>query len=881
MQISSSLFLRFICRKATLSFLLLLGAVLSSPSVCLGQSLGNAGAIRGTVLDPSGAIVVGADVSAANSATGYTQTTKTQADGSFQLPNLPFNPYRLTVDAQGFAPFTQNVDVRGTLPVELTINISLAGASASINVAENAIQVELTPSAHVDTNSGQLDKLPLVNPGAGLSSAITYSAGGVVADSNGFFHPLGDHSEATFIIDGQPISDQQSKVFSTQLPLNAVESMELDTGAMNAEFGDKTSLVAQVTTKSGLSSQGFFGNVEADYGSFGSPGGNIGLGWGNEKFGNYLAVDGMRSGRFLDTPQFFPIHDIGNNQTYFDRIDFQLTPNDALHLNLFAARNWIQIPNSLDQIGQDQRQKVVSWSIAPGYQHIFSPHVLLTVNPYVRKDQFEYFPSSNPFADSPATQSQNRHLFNWGLKSDLAVVSTRHNLKIGIDLKQTRLFEQFNFGITDPAFNAPCLDLNGNPITDSSVLNPACTGLGQQPNSAFLPGLLPFDLSRGGALFGFLGRHNINQYAFYVQDAITLGNLQLTLGLRGDLYYGLSSAASPEPRVGLAYNVKDSGTVLRAAFSRTFETPFNENLLLSSSTGMGGFAQNFFGATAAAPIQPGHRNQFNAGFQQTLGRWLMLDADYFWKFTDNAFDFNTLLNSTITFPVSWHNSKLDGLTARLSTTNIHGFQAYWSVGHTRARFFPPENGGLLSIQPSGPFRIDHDQAFQSTANFHYQPHPNREWIGFTWRFDSGMVVSGVPDAGAALGLTPNQQVTLGLACNGVFATVSAPLRDCVKTNGAMGRVTSTLITVPQGGYGPFPSQENDDRNPDRVRARNLFDVGVGTDNLIHHEGKARITASLTIANLTNKVALYNFLSTFSGTHFVQPRSYVGRLGFEF
>jgi len=151
----------------------------------------------------------------------------------------------------------------------------------------------------------------------------------------------------------------------------------------------------------------------------------------------------------------------------------------------------------------------------------------------------------------------------------------------------------------------------------------------------------------------------------------------------------------------------------------------------------------------------------------------------------------------------------------------------------------------------------------------------------TYRYDSGLVVSGVPDAGAALGLTPNQQVSLGLACNGVFATVASPLTDCTNPDGTIGKVTSRLITLPQGGYGQFPSQENDDHNPDRVKPRNVFNLGVGTDNLLHREGPRRITASIEVANLTNKVALYNFLSTFSGTHFLQPRTLVARIGFTF
>ena len=74
----------------------------------------------------------------------------------------------------------------------------------------------------------------------------------VVADSNGFFHPLGDHAQTSFSIDGQPISDQQSKIFSTQIPLNAISSMELITGAPAAEYGDKTSLVVNAVTESGL-----------------------------------------------------------------------------------------------------------------------------------------------------------------------------------------------------------------------------------------------------------------------------------------------------------------------------------------------------------------------------------------------------------------------------------------------------------------------------------------------------------------------------------------------------------------------------------------------------------------------------------------------------
>jgi Carboxypeptidase regulatory-like domain len=882
-------------RRASLLTLLLftfIGTCLNLNKAA-GQSLGNAGTIDGVVVDPSGAAVIKATVTLHNSVTGYNQTVESNSDGAFHLGNIPPNPYHLEVKAPGFSTFSQEITVRNAIPIQVKAALALAGSTTTVLVEGAVEALEVDPSAHVDVDRSQLLKLPAFDPAGGLSQAIVYSTGGVAADGNGFFHPLGDHAQASFLIDGQPISDQQNKLMSTQLPSSAIQSMEVTTGTPSAEFGDKSSLVAQITTRSGLGAGRIFGNIDAGYGSFGSPGGNIGLGFGSPKVGNFLALDGVRTGRFLDTPEFPPFHDIGNNTTLFDRLDYQPNGKNVFHLNLFAARNWFQVPNDFDQLGQDQHQRVLTWSIAPGFQHTFNSHTLLTINPYIRKDQVNYYASRDPLNDTPATQSQNRQLLNWGVKTDISTTQGRHSLKYGVDLKQTRLLENFGFGITDPGFNSPCIDSTGASIPDPTLTNSnQCVKAGFEPNTAdnpdsatpFSPGLLPFDLTRGGSLFAFHATSNINQFAVYAQDSITLGHFVVNAGLRLDRYDGLVSRTGPQPRLGIAYNIKKTGSVLRVSYARTFETPFNENLLLSNATGVGGLAQNVFGANPVA-IQPGFRNQFNGGFQQTIGKYLLVDADYFWKYTHNAYDFSTLLNSTIAFPIAWHNSKLDGITGRVSTTNLHGFQAYWTFGHTRARYFPPETGGLVpqgAPLVNGVFRIDHDQAFQSTTTLRYQRPHSREWIALTWRYDSGLVVSGIPDAGFALSvLTPNQQVSIGLACNGVFATVSNPLSDCVLPGGKQGLVTSKLITLPQGGYGNFPSQENDDHNPDRVKPRSLFNLGIGTDNLTHREGKTRLTASIAIDNLTNKVALYNFLSTFSGTHFVQPRMVMAHFGLVF
>ena len=854
-----------------------LGAAVLALVVCAGgraQSI-NSGTVTGAVLDPDNMAVPKAEAHLRNAVTGYDQSVSTGDKGEFRFSNVPPNMYELAITAPGFEVKKEQVEVRDAVPINLSISLKMAAVSTTIEVVAAAALVDTDPSAHTDADSTAFMKLPVFNPASGLSSIINNSTGGTAADANGFFHPLGDHAQVSFVVDGQPISDQQSKVFSTQLPANAIQSMELITGAPDAQYGDKSSLVVNATTVSALGAAQPFGSVELYGGSFGTYGENATLGYGTAKFGNFIALDTLRTGHFLDTPEFTPIHDIGNNEDFFDRVDYNPSGRDALHLNLFLARNWFQVPNDYAQLSQDQKQRVLTWNAAPSYQHTFGAATLLSVNAFGRRDQVNYFPSANPFDDTPVTVSQNRFLTNWGGKADLATVHKNHSFKFGTQIQQTRLDENFGLGVTSPTFNPICLGPGGGALTLAGVADPSqCSVINSTyyPNPTLLPGLVPYDLTRGGAMFNFHGLGNVNQYAFYAEDTIRLGEFTADIGLRDDQYSGLASKNGVEPRLGLSYRLPHTDTVFRAAYSRTFETPFNENLLLSSATGPGGLAQTIFGAKGSVPIEPGVRNQFNAGLQQRLGKYLVFDGDYFWKYTHNAYDFDVLFNTPITFPIAWHNSKLDGLTGRLSTTPFHGFQAYTTFGHTRARYFPPEVGGLIfqgTASVPGVFRIDHDQAFQQTTNLRYQHGKDGLWGTMIWRYDSGLVVTGVADSAAAMKLAPYQQADIGLACDGTAASLANPVRSCA------GPVTSTLLTLPAAGA------ENNDHNPDRVKARNLFDVAFGTDNLFHSEGRRKVVLRATIANLTNKVALYNFLSTFSGTHFVEPRTYQLSIAYRF
>lgn len=322
-----------------------------------------------------------------------------------------------------------------------------------------------------------------------------------------------------------------------------------------------------------------------------------------------------------------------------------------------------------------------------------------------------------------------------------------------------------------------------------------------------------------------------------------------------------------QPRAGFSYLFKKTGTVIRGSYSRTMETPYNENLILSSTTGAGGLVCNVLGAFASEPLRPGHRNQYDVGLQQAMKRYIQIDGDYFWKCTKNAFDFDTLFNTSIAFPIEWRQSKIDGVSVRLSTSNLHGFQAYATLGHTRARFFGPETGGLIFNSPLdvGAFRIDHDQTFQQTTFLRYQYKKDGPWATFTWRFDSGEVAGSVTDLADALALTPAEQADIGFFCGNQVATVVHGISSCSGNYGA-----TRLVN-------PAPGTFNSDHNPPRIAPRNLFDVGIGTDNLFYTE-KLKTTLKLTAINITNEAALYNFLSAFIGTDWVTPRTHQVTLG---
>jgi hypothetical protein len=828
-------------RRQLARFLIFTTLVVLGASAGWSQELGGAGTVQGTVKDPTGGAMAAVTVELSNPVTGLRRSATTDTTGRFVFRNLPPNAYHIAVVAQGFAPYAKDVDVRTAVPIEIEVPLALAGATATVDVVGHAEDlVERDPTAHTDIDQSLISKLPMESAAAGLNQVITLASPGVVSDSNGFFHPIGDHAQTQFSIDNQPVTDQQSRVYSNQISPDAVQSMEIITGVAPAEYGDKSSLVVHIVTKSGLDQPRPTGSISGTYGSFSSPAFEANIGGGSHTVGNFLSVSGMQTDRFLDPPEFDALHGHGSSTSFFDRLDAHAGATSTFHLNVQGARSSFDVPNTFDQndLGQDQHQKINTFNVAPGYSQVIGGATLFTANAFVRQDHLTYTPSLDPFSDLPGSVSQDRKLTNFGFKADVAHTIGAHNLKFGGTIAATKLDEGFSIGFTDPDFNAP----------DSPDFN---------------PDLVPYDLTRGGSPLVYAQKKTINQQAAYVQDDIKAGNASFKLGVRLDHYDGLTTKTLVQPRLGVSYAIPGSNTVLRASYGRTLETPYNENLLLSSGVGLNGV----FGEGQI--LEPGTRNQGEFGVQQAFGGWVVADFGYFIKRTHNAYDFGVLFDTPIVFPISWDHSKIDGFTGKINLVEHAGFSAFVVMGHTSAIFSPPGNGGILVEPGDADFRIDHDQKFNSTANLQYTfIKPIGAWAALNWRYDSGLVAGAVGSIEDALALTGDQQAAIGFFCGSTVATRDQPITDCLSGGGA------TRLRIPAEGT------EDDVDNPPRIAPRHLVDLMFGVDNLFHTD-KAKVRVRFGVVNVTNKQALYNFLSTFTGTHFVTPRAYQFQVGVGF
>jgi carboxypeptidase family protein len=781
-------------------------------------ALAFAGQVRGHVVGPDGQPLAGVQVVLANDVTGYSQQTTSGKDGGFQFYNVPDNPYHLRAAQGDLGEAHVDLDVRGSLPVEREVKLVPAFAeSTTVTTEKESVALETDDSSsHVDIDKSLVRRFPAAVASRAFES-IVLSAPGFSQDENGRYHFQGGHSQQLLVIDGQPIGDQVGITFSNSLNPAIAEGIEIVTGGVPAEYGEKANGVINLTTRSALGQNGWKGDVGVGGARFSTLEGSLAIGHGSSRSGLFLDLNASKSDRFLDPVSFDNFHNQGNTKRGFLRYDqVSAAGSDSLRFTVTGGRTDRDVTNlpSQQEAGQDQRVASSDWNANLGYQHV-SGSAVFEGQVYGRDNRLRLDPSPG---DTPVTAAQNRSLANQGANLAMTRAFGSNELKVGVQGKRFPIRESFRFGITDPGLNDP----------DSPDFN---------------PNLALYDLTRGGTFFDFNGSRTGTYLAGYAQDSVKWQNLTLNLGVRYDHNHLFKTESLFQPRLGAALYLPATKTVLRAAYDRMFITPEYENILLSSSAAAASLVppdvqeSNQLGFGQLFNVSERHKS-YNVGLQQGIGSGLRLDLSYWKRTVVNAADQDQFFNTGIVFPLNFKGGDLNGWNARVDAGPYGGLRGYVSLGHIHALYDPPFVGGLfldagaLDTLTSGAFLIDHDQDLQEQAGIFWDVPRTGFWLGVTERYDSGLVT----DAGA--------------------------IED--------------VLASPDTAYAaPFIRFDED---PQRIKPRTIWNLSLGAR--LQQYG-VPIEVQLDALNLADKRGLYNFQSVFGGTHVIPPRTFAGRIRYVF
>jgi hypothetical protein len=785
---------------------LLCVAALAAPAAGFGQTVA---LLRGVVSDRQGGVMPGAEIRLVKPLTGLERTSATSPNGAFEITNIPLDTYELRVTLDGFAPYAQTVDLRTSVPVDLAIVLELA-VQSSITVTPDHPPIDtVSAGTRNQVSATQIEQLPAAIGSRGLE-AVLVTFPGFAQNANGAIHPRGAHNQMTFVIDGLAISDQLTGAFANALDAGVVQNVELMTGNIPAEFGSKVSGVAVITSRSGYGlNRRMAGDVMMSAAGFDTWHGAAQVGGGRGRVGYFASGSGMRTDRFLDQVSIDNLHNAGHFSRGFGRIDVHASGRDTLRFHVMGGRSHFEIANLRSQAlaGQDQQQTL---SDAAGWvSYLRTLDVRSTLEATVGYRATSATLGGSP-GDTPVTASQRRRLATLTASARYTRVLRRHTFRSGVDLQRFPVRETFVMGLTSPAFNAP----------DSAHFNAS---------------LLPFDLSRGGAPFVFHDAKVGRMMSAFGQSSLRWGALTAALGVRYDDYRFLVNGRQLQPRLGIAYALP--GGVIRASYNRNYQTPPNENLLLSSSVAASQLApQSVTQALGGSyrPIRPERQNVFEVGFQRPVRTLAIVDLSVYRKTSRDQQDNNNFFDTGIIFPTALAAIRVEGADLRVTFPRQYGVSGTASATVGRAISTPPFTGGLflgqdaIDVLSSGPFRIDHDQVLSVHSTVQYTA-PRGVWMSASVRYDSGLVSN--PSDPAEVLADPD------------FADL-LPYVD----------LTSS---------------------PPRVRPRTIVDLATGID--LQAAGQRAWTLQLQITNLTNRTALYNFQSVFVGTRLVQPRTFAVRI----
>ena len=284
--------------------------------------------------------------------------------------------------------------------------------------------------------------------------------------------------------------------------------------------------------------------------------------------------------------------------------------------------------------GQDQRQALNDVSVWSSLVRTLDAASTLEATAGYRTTTAELRPSAG---DTPVTAAQDRRLSTYTVNARYARSLGAHFIRAGADMQRFPVHERFAMALTSPTFNAP----------GSHGYNEA---------------LLPYDLTRGGTHFRFEDRRTGHQASAFVQSTLALGAVSINAGIRYDEYRFLVDGRQLQPRVGIAYKVPGRDLVFRASYNRNYQTPPNENLLLSNSEAASELApasvREALGG-AYRPIQPERQDVYEVGAQFAVGRRITIDGSAYRKRSRDQQDNNNFFDTGIIFPTTLQRIDVD------------------------------------------------------------------------------------------------------------------------------------------------------------------------------------------------------------------------------
>ncbi len=776
------------------------------------------GTISGAVQDTTGAVIPGAKVSLSAAVTGYNRQTTTDETGAFRFANVPYDSYALRVEMHDFQAFEMHLELHSSVPVEVPVKLQLGAMTTTVEVTEGHGELF---DPHKTSSETKLDQSLIMRlPGAAPSrnvEALVASTPGWAVDDNGRLHPRGSESQVQWNVDGVPITENLSAIFSSSLDARIMRTVEVMTGGLPAEFGDKLAGVVSVNTRSGLDLDrgAWTAGVLMSAGSFSSGETSVDFAVHTRNFGALGVISGNTSRRFLDPSTDANLHNFGRSARGFGRLDWQRDPYNLYKVTLLVGGTNFQVPNREEQhaAGQNQRQQLRDNTELVSWQHIFSPHWLASISGYHRFTSGDL--TSNQFA-VPVLAFQSRGVRSGGSVGAVSYAVEKHKVKLGYQVTGSTISERFTFAVTAPEEFPPLRDEAGRLLP-----NPI---LRHMPNNPFR----------------FRGDDTQWLFALYAQDHFSLTKrLTIDIGLRWDRYSLLLTENKVSPRVGLAFLVPRSRTVLRASYNRLFQPPPIENILLASSEMAAAVSplSALHGERGLELIRPDKQHVLEGGLQQQLGPWFRFDFAAYHKIIRNSADKDQFFDTGIIFPISIFAGRVTGFETRLDTQEVHGWRGFVSYANARAFGITPVNGGLFlgeaveSLETPGVrFANDHDQRNSGQFQVIYTHHRSGVWGAFGGRYDSGYPVHLEEDSG--------------------------------------------LAEFERRGFDPRVLREVDFERG-RVRPRTLLNFSVGLERPLND--RVVLRAQFDIQNLADEFFLYNFESVFSGTHVGPPRTVSARV----